>query len=145
MKKQLLTAVAIMVSAFFAGTMIAQAASVEIGGQLRPRFEYNEQSNFNNLDIGGEGVRQPDGDYFVSTRIRLHAKADILPDTSAFIQLQSVRNFGNDLEGISGGVNVPGDCAGPGLGCTSGGSGNAAFTPSDNDNTVGVHQAYFTL
>ncbi|MFQ5449872.1 MAG: alginate export family protein, partial [Nitrospinaceae bacterium] len=145
MKKQLLTAVAIMVSAFFAGTMIAQAASVEIGGQLRPRFEYNEQHNFNSrFTTSNPTPRQTDGDYFVSSRIRLHAKADILPDTSAFIQLQSVRNWGNDIEDISG-LNVPATCAGPGGGCTSGGSGNASFSASDNDNTVGVHQAYFTL
>ena len=133
-----------MVTAFFVGTTIAQAVSVEWGGQLRPRAEYNEQAGFNDPGAGQNGSRN--GDYFVSTRIRLQAKADILPDTSAFIQLQSVRNYGNDLEGITTGANVATpNGAGPGLGGSSGGSGNASFSPSDNDNTVGVHQAYFTL
>ncbi len=147
MRKNLFT-VAMMVTAFFVGTTIAQAVSVEWGGQLRPRFEYNEQAFFSGAggtstaSLPNAGTR--DGDYFVSSRIRLHAKADILPDTSAFIQLQSVRNWGNDLEALS--ANQPTTVgAGPGGGGTSGGSGNAAFSPSDNDNSVGVHQAYFTL
>jgi len=136
-----------MVTAFFVGTTIAQAVSVEWGGQLRPRFEYNEQAGFNasqkvSTPDNNEGGRN--GDYFVSTRIRLNAKVDILPDTSAFIQLQSVRNWGNDVEILPGNVAQPLG-AGPGGGGSSGGSGNAAFSPSDNDNSVGIHQAYFTL
>lgn len=142
MRKNFLLTVAIMVTAFFVGTTIAQAVSVEWGGELRPRFEYNEQATFNGASTENAGTR--DGDYFVSSRIRLHAKADILPDTSAFIQLQSVRNWGNDLRDLS--ANVPQAAgAGPGGGGSSGGSGNAAFAASDNDNSIGVHQAYFTL
>jgi hypothetical protein len=118
------------VTAFLVGASVAQAVSVEWGGELRPRFEVNEQSDFNN---------NTSADYFVSSRIRLDAKADILPDTSAFIQLQSVRTWGNDVNdhtatdivGAQGGSNF--------------GSGNAAFTPNDGDASVGVHQAYFTL
>ncbi|NIQ01640.1 MAG: hypothetical protein GWM98_15725, partial [Nitrospinaceae bacterium] len=91
MKKTLLRAVALMVTTFFVGTTLAEAASVQIGGQLRPRFEINEQSDFN---------EDTDADYFVSSRIRLNAKADILPDTSAFIQLQSVRVWGDDLQSL---------------------------------------------
>lgn len=120
MKKNFLTAVAIAVTAFFAATTIAQAVSVEMGGQLRPRFEVNERHDFDN---------NTSSDYFVSSRIRLHAKADILPDASAFIQLQSVRTWGNNQ----------------GSGTGTAGSGNAAFSANDSDDSVGVHQAYFTL
>ncbi len=132
MRKNFLLTVAITVTAFFVGTMIAQAASVEWGGELRPRFEYNEQSAFNATGAPTPNQdTQQSGDYFVSSRIRLHAKADILPDTSAFIQLQSVRTWGNDLGGSAAGAN--------------GGSGNAAFSANDGDASIGVHQAYFTL
>jgi|GEM_PF-288553 len=131
MKRNFLKGVATAVAALLAGATVAQAASVEWGGSLRPRFEYNEQSNFNatGSPSANQGT-QTSGDYFVSTQVRLHAKADILPDTSAFIQLQSVRVWGNDLGNGSG---------------SNGGSGNAAFTGSDADTSVGVHQAYFTL
>jgi hypothetical protein len=137
MKRNFLTVVATAATALFVGATVAQAASVEWGGSLRPRFEYNEQSSFNSTGGTNQGT-QESGDYFVSTQVRLHAKADILPDTSAFIQLQSVRTWGNDLEGLG---------AGGGQSSTNGagGSGNAAFSGSDNDTTLGVHQAYFTL
>jgi hypothetical protein len=115
------------VTAFLVGASVAQAVSVEWGGQLRPRFEVNEQHNFG-TDFAADNSHTS-ADYFVSSRIRLHAKADILPDTSAFIQLQSVRTWGNDQ----------------GSGSVNDGSGNAAFTASDADSSVGVHQAYFTL
>lgn len=132
MKKNFITVVAVAVTALLVGASIAQAVSVEWGGQLRPRFEYNEQFAFNSSELAAannpnQGTR--DGDYFVSTRIRLNAKVDILPDTSAFIQLQSVRTWGEDGGGT--GANA--------------GSGNASFTASDADASVGIHQAYFTL
>ena len=130
MRKNFLTAVAAAVTAFLVGTTVAQAASVEFGGELRPRFEYNEQSNFNSANGADNGGTTTGGDYFISSRIRLHAKADILPDTSAFIQLQSTRVWGNDVSGP---------------GTAPAGAGNAAFSPSDGDASVGVHQAYFTL
>jgi hypothetical protein len=138
MKRNFLKVVATAATALFVGATVAQAASVEWGGSLRPRFEYNEQSNFNATGTYGNQGTQTSGDYFVSTQVRVHAKADILPDTSAFIQLQSVRTWGNDLEGLGAGgsQSTPNG---------AGGSGNAAFSGSDNDTTVGVHQAYFTL
>ena len=119
MKKNLLTAVAGMVAALFVGTTIAEAASVDFGGQIRPRFEINEQSDFND---------STSADFFISSRVRLHAKADILPDTSAFIQLQSTRVWGNNIGGSGAEV----------------GAGNASFTANDADASVGIHQAYFT-
>ncbi len=151
MRKNFLLTVAIMVTAFFVGTTIAQAVSVEWGGELRPRFEYNEQAGFNGAgnQSGGTGSITPiengdtrDGDYFVSSRIRLHAKADILPDTSAFIQLQSVRTWGNDIGSSTNSFDTP-SVSNKAFG--GAGSGNAAFTPNDADSSVGVHQAYFTL
>ncbi len=119
MKKNFLTAVAGMVAALFVGTTIAEAASVDFGGQIRPRFEINEQHDFND---------STSADFFISSRVRLHAKADILPDTSAFIQLQSTRVWGNNIGGAG----------------AEQGAGNAAFSANDADASVGVHQAYFT-
>ena len=118
MKKNFLTAAAIMVTAFFVATTIAQAADVTFSGQLRPRFEVNGQSDFN---------QATDAEDFVSTRVRLNANVNVNDSTSAFIQLQSVRTWGNDLDGAGQG------------------SGNGSFTGSDGDASVGLHQAYFTL
>jgi len=119
MRKNFLLTIATTVTAFFVGTMIAQAASVQWGGELRPRFEMNERSDFND---------NTSGNYFVSQRIRLNAKADILPDTSAFIQLQSVQTWG-EADGVGNAL----------------GGGNSSFTANDVDATVGIHQAYFIL
>jgi len=132
MKRNFLKVVATAATALFVGATVAQAASVEWGGSLRPRFEYNEQSAFNATSATNPNQgTQTSGDYFVSTQVRVNAKAEILPDTSAFIQLQSVHVWGNNLGSTQGGANT--------------GGGNAAFTGSDGDTSVGVHQAYFTL
>jgi len=125
MRKNFILTVAIMVTAFFVGTMIAQAASVEWGGQLHTRFEVNEQSDFND---------ETSSDYFVDQRIRLDAKVEILPDTSAFIQLQSVQVWGE--EDSDAGTTTAEKTLG---------GGGSSFTTSDNDTSVGIHQAYFTL
>jgi len=53
-----------------------------------------------------------------ATQIRLNAKANINSDTSAFVQMQSTHTWG---------------------------SANAAYTASDGDASVGIHQGYFTL
>jgi len=121
MKKNFLTAVAITVIAFFVAAEIAVAADVSFSGQLRSRFEYNEQTDAN---------AATDGDDFIATRMRLNANVNINDSTSAFIQMQSQRIWGNATGGSGGGTT---------------GSGNASFTPSDGDNSVGLHQAYFTL
>jgi alginate export protein len=120
MKRNFLTGVATAVTALLVGASVAQAVSVEWGGSMRPRFEVNERHDFND---------NTSADYFVSTQVRVQAKAEILPDTSAFIQLQSVREWGNNVGGSG----------------SNGGSGNAALTADDRDASVGVHQAYFTL
>jgi hypothetical protein len=119
MRKNFLLTVATTVSVLLIGAMVAQAASIQWGGRLTPRFEVNERSDFND---------DTSSNYFVQQRIRLQAKADILPDTSAFIQLQSVQTWGEA------------DTNGGALG-----GGNSSFTANDLDATVGVHQAYFVL
>jgi len=98
-----------MVAAFFFGAEIAQAADISFSGKIRTRYENETKSNFK--------VRNAPHD-FTATQVRLNAKANINADTSAFVQLQSVRIWGN---------------------------GNSSLTASDGDNSVGIHEAYFTL
>ena len=122
MKKNFLTAAAFSVAAFFAASTIAQAADVTFGGQIMTRYEVNEQSDFS---------ASTDADDFIQSRVRLNADVNVNDSTSAFIQLHSARTWG----------------AAPSAGSVAGtqGSGNASFTPSDADASVGIHQAYFTL
>ena len=51
MKKNFLTVVALMVAAFFVATEIAQAADVSFSGQIRTRYEVNEQGGNNANDF----------------------------------------------------------------------------------------------
>ncbi len=122
MKKNFLAVAAVMVSSIFVATTIAQAADVTFSGSMKTRMEVNEQSDF--LD-------STDADEFIQSRVRLNASANINDSTSAFIQMQSVRTWG---EG-----NAASTFPNPG------GSGNASFSPNDADTSVGIHQAYFTL
>ncbi len=116
MKKNFLTTIAISVVTFFVATEIAQAADVTFSGQLRTRYEFVEHKGAGAFDDSLIG------DDFIATRMRLNANVNINDNTSAFIQLQSARTWGENL-----------------------GSGNSSFSPNDTDNSVGVHQAYFTL
>jgi len=120
MKKNFLTTVAITVVAFFVATEIAIAADINFTGQVRSRFEMNEQSDFDD---------DTDANDFIATRVRLNANVNINDSTSAFIQMQSSRVWGNDIDNTT----------------TGGGSGNGSFTASDADASVGIHEAYFTL
>jgi len=115
---------ALMVTAFFVATEIAKAADVTFSGQVRTRYEVNEQHDF--LDTS-------DADDFTSTRVRLNADVNVNDSTSAFIQLQDVRVWGGSNEVATAGTATP---AGTGAGV-----GGAV----DTDGTVGLHQAYFTL
>ncbi len=117
MKKNFLTAVAFAVTAFFAATEIAQAADVSFSGQLRSRYE-NDDKDFDDKTSAKD---------FVDSRVRLNAKVNINDETSAFIQLQSVNNWGSN----SGARGEP--------------SGSTSFAANDTDSSVGIHQAYFTL
>jgi len=120
MKKNFLTVAAMMVVAFFVSTEIAKAADVSFSGQVRSRWDVTEQ--FTNV-----GTNEPDDQVFSS--VRLAAKANINETTGAFIQLQSTRQWGETGTGATAGSNGAGD-------------GNASGTVNDNDNSVGIHQAY---
>jgi len=83
-------------------------------------FSGKIRTRYENYD-GYKGVSFSDIDSnydATATQIRLNAKANINSDTSAFLQLQSVHTWG---------------------------AANAAFTASDGDASVGIHQGYFTL
>ncbi len=129
MKKNFLTVVAMTIVAFFVSTEIAKAADISFSGQIRTRWEVNEHSG------AGPGAtttgfnNQPDD--FIASSVRLAATANINDTTSAFIQLQSNRTWG---QASAAGMDKQG-----------GGSGNASATANDKDASVGVHQAYFTL
>jgi len=109
MKRNFLTGIAMMVAAFFFGTEIAQAADISFSGKIRTRYENETKTNMVNNHSAHD---------FTATQVRLNAKANINSDTGAFVQMQSVRIWGN---------------------------GNAAFTASDGDTSVGLHKAYFTI
>ena len=129
MKKNLLTVAAMAVVAFFVSTEIAKAADITFSGQLRTRWEANEQGA-NGGDAAGRSFADK-ADDSIFTSARLAATANINETTSAFIQMQSIRTWGQTNGGAATGNN--------------GGSGNASGTVSDADASVGVHQAYFTL
>jgi hypothetical protein len=127
MKKNLLTVAAIAVGAFFVSTEIAKAADISFSGQIRTRWEANEQSGGNTAATPGFNNSADDN---IFSSVRLAATANVNDTTSAFIQLQSTRNWGNATTAAVG---------------VGSGDGNASGTVNDNDNSVGVHQAYFTL
>ena len=127
MKKNFMTVAAMAVVAFFVSTEIAKAADISFSGQIRTRWESNEQSGGNTAASPGFNNEADDN---IFSSVRLAATANINETTSAFIQLQSTRNWGN---------------AASGSGATGAGEGNASNTVNDNDSSVGVHQAYFTL
>jgi hypothetical protein len=129
MKKNLLTVAAMAVVAFFVSTEIAKAADVTFSGQIRTRWEANEQGANGGDSAGRSFANKPDDSIFTSAR--LAATANVNETTSAFIQMQSIRTWGQTSGGAAAGNN--------------GGSGNASGTVSDGDSSVGVHQAYFTL
>ena len=126
MKKNFLTLVALMVTAFFVATEFAQAADITFSGQMRTRYEVNEQglNNNNNFDDDSDTAD------WIGARVRLNANVNINDSTSAFIQMQSTRQWAAGAGGATGGGT---------------GSTNASFTASDSDGSVGLHQAYFTL
>jgi len=108
MKKRLLAALALVTTLGLVGSTIAEAADIKFSGQLRPRWEYQDR------DLNSE----TDGNTTVDGRVRLNALATIDDKTSAFIQLQAIRSWGE---------------------------GNGSFTANDSDETVGIHQGFFTI
>jgi len=131
MKKNFLTVAAMTVVAFFVSAEIAKAADVTFSGQVRTRWEVAEHLGNGGVAGGGDangliGNNQPDD--FINSSVRLAAKANINETTSAFIQMQSNRTWGD-----TGSSDV------------GGGSGNASGEVNNQDASVGIHQAYFTI
>jgi hypothetical protein len=102
---------------------------VTFSGQVRTRWDAVEQ-------FGGASTQEAtstiyggsnETDDAVFSSVRLAAKANINATTSAFIQLQSTRNWGDLASGTT---------------ASGGGEGNASSVVNDNDSSVGVHQAY---
>ena len=131
MKKNLLTVAAMVVVGFFVATEVAKAADVTFSGQIRTRWESNEQGNNGGNGTGTSNSFSNDPDDFIFTSTRLAANANINETTTGFIQMQSTRTWGQCAGTCGGGANE--------------GTGNASGTVNDNDSSVGVHQAYFTF
>ena len=139
MNKNFLTVAAMAVVAFFVSTEVAKAADITFSGQIRTRMEINEHSGGGTTASSGIGdANNPSfngsTDEFIFSSVRLAAKANINDTTSAFIQLQSIRNWGNQSL-----------AAAPGTFGESAGSGNSSNSANNADASVGLHQAYFTL
>jgi hypothetical protein len=137
MKKNFLTVAAMAVVAFFVSTEIAKAADITFSGQIRTRYEAAEHLNGAATNTTSAFNDATNADDFIASSVRLNAHANINDSTSAFIQLQSNRTWGQS----SGATAVARTASALG----GGGSGNASGTANDGDASVGVHQAYFTL
>jgi hypothetical protein len=122
MKKNFLTAGAIMVAAILLASTVAQAADVTFGGEFWTRYEVSERNDFRD---------NTDADSYIQSRVRLNANVNVNDSTSAFIQLHSNRTWGDTSENAGVGT------APMGL------SGTQSVNDSARD--VGLHQAYFTL
>jgi hypothetical protein len=131
MKKNFLTVIAMTVVAFFVSAEIAKAADISFSGQVRTRWEVAE--HVGNGAVSGAGTSNGPGinntpDDFIIQSTRLAAKANINDTTSAFIQMQSTRTWGDSAKSAAGG-----------------GSGNSSGQVNNGDASVGLHQAYFTI
>ena len=124
MKKNFLIAVAAIVTTFFVATAIAQAADVKLGGEFWTRYEVQEQSDFN---------ADTDADDLVQSRIRLNANVDVNDSVSAFISMQSNNTWGETGPGVGGSNANPA------------GEGNRSYTVNNQDESVGINEAYFTI
>jgi hypothetical protein len=124
MKKNFLTAGAVIVAALMLATTLAQAADVTMGGEFWTRYEVFERNDWDD---------QTNADSYIQGRVRLNANVKVNDTTSAFIQLQSNRSsWGETNEGVNGAQTTPGGLA-----------GNQSVNDMQRD--VGMHQAYFTL
>ena len=124
MKKNFLTAAAVMVTALLLATTVAQASDVTFGGEFWTRYELLERNDFDD---------STNSDKYVQTRMRLNANVNVNESTSAFIQLQSNRTWGDRFEAAGSGADPAGN------------STAGSFDANDLDASVGIHQAYFTL
>ncbi len=117
MKRNFLTAVAVMVTTLFVGTTIAQASDISFSGQFRPRYNFNE-----------DATATTNADQNFDTRVRLNVNAKANDKTSVFLQFQSVGTWGNNAGGNGTRVST----------------GDAA-SANDQVQDVGLHQAFVTL
>ncbi len=118
MKKNYFLAFA--VAALMFATTVAQAADVSFSGQIRPRYNVNN-----------DYLDNTNADKFFDTRVRLNAKAKVNANTIVDLQFQSVGQWGTD--GADTGTRTQ-----------IGGSG-PQFQASDTLADVGLHQATLTL
>jgi len=116
-----------MVAAFFLTTEIAKAADISFSGQILTRYESNEHGRNTVNTFNDESDA---GDFMVS-RVRLNADVAVNDTTSAFIQMSRNATWGANTAGNNTGNET--------------GGANGSFQVSDNDNLLGLHQAYFTL
>jgi hypothetical protein len=131
MKKNFLTVAAMAAVTFFVSAEIAKAADVSFSGQVRTRWEVAEHVGGGAVSGAGDANapgfnNQPDD--FIQSSVRLAATANINDTTSAFIQMQSNRTWGDTGSSVNGG-----------------GSGNSSGQVNNQDSSVGIHQAYFTI
>jgi hypothetical protein len=128
MKRNLLIVPALMVTAFFATTEIAKAADISFSGEILTRLEVNEHG-LNNAHTFND---DSDSEDFVVSRVRLNADVAVNDTTSAFIQMSRNATWGANAVDSNNTGNATG-------------AANGSFQVSDEDNNLGLHQAYFTL
>jgi len=105
---------------FLTGIAMMVAAffiGTEIAQAADVSFSGSIRTRYENETKSGFKTRHEAYD-LTATQIRLNAKANINSDTSAFVQMQSAHTWGTN---------------------------NAAYTASDANASVGIHQGYFTL
>jgi hypothetical protein len=69
------------------------AQAVSIGGEVRERYEFRDNADFNQ--------NTNDTLSFIASRIRLHLNYEVTPDIAAFIQIQDARIFGGEVSTVS--------------------------------------------
>ena len=111
MNRKLLSVIGVAAAFILGASTIVQAADIKFSGQIRPRMEIQDR-DFNDAT---------EANTLVDGRVRLNALADIDEKTSAFIQMQAIRTWGDPV------------------------LGNGSETANDQDTSVGVHQAFFVL
>jgi len=127
MKRNLILSIA--VAAIMMATTVAQAADVSFGGEFRPRYNVDNDSN-----------NSTSPDHWIDQRVRLNARAKVNANTEVFLQFQSVGTFGGD-EPIAGSQNGTRVATGGGTSTTDATANQASDTLDD----VGFHQAHLTL
>jgi hypothetical protein len=125
MKKNLVLFAALMLTVVFGSAEIAKAADVQVGGQIFTRYEMNEHGSPTGISDFDDKTDATD---FIGQRTAVDVKANINDETSVFIQLMSNRQWGSGF-----------------VGNTTSGARDGSFNVNDSDESVGVHEAYFTL